>query len=211
MTAAVTIGGRQSARSGSTTWLTPRWILDALTRQVGFDLDPCAAPDPTLWPTAVRHITEPRDGLTELWAGRVWLNPPYGAHVSPPWINRMAEHGIGTALLFNRTDTRWFQRGVLHHPNTTARFLLAGRVKFHRPGTFDAPDNGGAPSVLVAYGDRDAQILATCGLPGAFVPMNGWTPRPPVTDPVTPAHARTGITDQDAARTAELFAAVTHQ
>ncbi len=162
-----TIGGHQSARMGSGVWLTPRPILDALGP---FDLDPCAAPDPHRWPTARRHICLPEDGLAADWSGRVWLNPPYNRHAAG-WIARLATHGHGTALLYARTDTGWFADNVLDHPNATALFFLRGRVRFIRPGTFDAPDNGGAPSVLVAYGHRDADTLRRCGLRGSFVPI----------------------------------------
>lgn len=195
--AAVTIGGRQSARSDSTTWLTPRWILNALGR---FDLDPCAAPNPGEWPTATSHIAEPRDGLAEPWYGRVFLNPPYSKQ-GGRWVARLAEHGIGTALLFHRHDAAWFADGVLEHPSTTGMLLLRGRVKFHKPVTYDAPDNGGAPSTLVAYGHRDAEILSTCGLRGTFVALNGWTPSSPrdTSDLITPAGWRTGISDRAAA------------
>ena len=34
-----------------------------------------------------------------------------------------------------------------------------------------AEETSGAPSVLVAYGQSDADILAACGLPGAYVPL----------------------------------------
>lgn len=163
-----TIGGHQSARMGSAVWLTPRWILDRLGT---FDLDPCAAPNPELWPTARRHLSPPVDGLVEPWAGRVWLNPPYGREAAA-WITRLAEHGHGTALLFARTDTTWFASNVLDHPNTSGLFFVRGRVNFVRPTDFTAPDNGGAPSVLVAYGPADAAQLARCGLRGSYVPLH---------------------------------------
>jgi hypothetical protein len=162
-----TIGGNQSARMVTGTWLTPRWILDALG---DFDFDPCAAPDPVVWPTARHHITLPADGLEAPWHGRVWMNPPYSREASR-WIARMAEHGRGTALLFARTDTTWFSDGVLNHPAASALLFLRGRVKFHRPVTLDAPDNGGAPSVLVAYGSDDAERLRISGLRGSYVPL----------------------------------------
>jgi hypothetical protein len=193
-----TIGGRQSARAGTTVWLTPRHILDALG---SFHLDPCAAPDPQLWPTARNHYTEARDGLSMPWYGRVWMNPPYGVEARV-WIERMAEHGIGTALLFGRTDPAWFQDNVLRHPNAHGIFFLAGRIRFVRPDTLEpGRDNGGAPSVLVAYGWRDAQILDRCGLPGVYWPAPGRA-QPALSDPrdlITPAGRETEISDRDAA------------
>jgi hypothetical protein len=84
----------------------------------------------------------------------------------------MAAHGLGTALLYARTDTGWFANNVLDHPAASALLFLRGRVKFHRPDTFATPDNGGAPSVLVAYGAADALILGRSGLRGSFVPLH---------------------------------------
>jgi len=160
-----TIGGYQSSRMGTGVWLTPRYILDALGP---FDLDPCAAPNPAFWPTARRHIAPPDNGLAADWAGRVWLNPPYSTEVRL-WLAKLAAHGHGTALIFARTDTSWFADSVWS--TASAALFLRGRIRFHRPDGTLAEDNGGAPSVLVAYGAPDATKLASSGLRGAFVPL----------------------------------------
>lgn len=160
------MGSHQSASSGSDVWLTPRWILDALG---SFDLDPCAAPDPRPWPTARNHYTADVDGLRQPWAGRVWLNPPYSA--VGRWLTRLADHGIGTALVFARTETAVFHDQVW--ARATAALFLRGRVTFCKANGIPARWNGGAPSVLVAYGTGDADRLANCGLPGRYVDLGG--------------------------------------
>lgn len=38
----------------------------------------------------------------------------------------------------------------------------------HYPDGARAKANAGAPSCLIAYGSSDAEVLRTCGLPGAF-------------------------------------------
>jgi len=168
------IGGHQSAHSATDVWLTPRHVLDALGE---FDLDPCSAPDPVLWPTARHHITLPDDGLLYLWEGRVWLNPPYGREAWI-WLERLALHGTGTALVFARTETAGFVQTVWR--GATAILFLHGRLRFHQAdGSLNDRDGGGsnssgAPSCLVAYGDADAAVLERCGLPGTFV--TGWRP-----------------------------------
>lgn len=162
------MGGHQATVGRTEIWLTPPWLLGQLG---AFDLDPCAAPSPRPWPTAARHIELPLDGLDLPWCGRVWLNPPYGA-ATGLWLQRMAEHGQGTALIFARTETDAWHRWVW--PRASAILFLKGRIGFHLPDGQPGPDNCGAPSALVAYGVEDATILAGCGIPGAFVPLNGW-------------------------------------
>ena len=158
------MGSHQSHRALSTTWLTPLYITQALGT---FDLDPCGFPG---WPTADRLITLPDDGLTAEWGGRVWLNPPYGQAVWS-WLDKLAAHGRGTALVFARTETAGFTKQVWG--KASAILFLGGRLHFHRPDGTRAAANAGAPSALVAYGRDDAVALSLSGLPGAFVPC--WT------------------------------------
>lgn len=99
----------RATESTTNTWLTPRWLIDALGE---FDLDPCAAPEPRAWSCAKRNISRPDDGLAHEWSGRVWLNPPYGKEIEP-FMRRMSEHKKGLALTFMRSDSRWFQDFVL--------------------------------------------------------------------------------------------------
>lgn len=156
------MGGHQSARMITDTWLTPPEILSALGP---FDLDPCAAPEPRPWPTADVHYALPSDGLTEPWFGRVWCNPPYSRE-AVKWLRRLAEHGTGTALVFARTETTWFVETVWEQ--ASAILFLHGRLHFHHADGTRAPANAGAPSCLVAYGQDDAQVLTTCGLEGTL-------------------------------------------
>ena len=149
----------------TTTWLTPPHILGALGE---FDIDPCAAPSPRPWDTANRHIELPEDGLATQWHGRVWLNPPYGRETDQ-WLDTLADHGDGIALIFARTETDMFVRHVWHRAD--ALLFLYGRLHFHTTDGVRAKANAGAPSVLIAYGQRNVDCLRACGLPGAFVPL----------------------------------------
>jgi hypothetical protein len=159
------MAGHESTSAITTTWLTPPEIIEDLGP---FDLDPCAAPLPRPWPTARRHIVLPEDGLAAEWEGRVWLNPPYGSETWG-WLEKLAEHpGGGIALIFARTETRGFVSEVWG--KATALRFLHGRLRFHRPDGTRA-GGGGAPSVLVAYGDWAADKLASSQLPGSFIAL----------------------------------------
>lgn len=78
--------------TGEKTWLTPKYIVDALGP---FDLDPCCPDGGMPWTTAKRMVTKSEDGLSVDWTGcRVWMNPPYGRE-SAPFFEKMSHHVSG--------------------------------------------------------------------------------------------------------------------
>lgn len=146
-------------------WYTPKEIIEALGT---FDLDPCAPVFP-LWQTATLMFDKNTDGLKQDWKGRVWLNPPYSRPLIELFVRKLAEHGNGIALLFNRCDSKMFQ-DVIFKKATGIKFLRE-RIRFYRPdGT-----RGGHPgcgSVLVAFGEENAEILKNCCIEGKYVRIN---------------------------------------
>lgn len=123
------------------TWLTPRWLLDKLGK---FDLDPCAYKG---WDTAKEsYFTH---GLDNPWFGRVWLNPPYGKNIHL-WLNRLADHNHGIALVFARTDTQWFHDIF---SKCDHMFLFKGRIRF-LTSTFVESTNAGHGSCLIVFGEN---------------------------------------------------------
>ncbi|MGJ4954609.1 DNA N-6-adenine-methyltransferase [Bradyrhizobium sp. HKCCYLRH2015] len=148
-------------------WLTPPPILAALGP---FDLDPCA-PIVRPWDMAREHYTVEDNGLLKPWKGRVWLNPPYGPPpIVGPWMRRMVQHNRGMALIFARTETELFFETVWQ--SARAVLFVQGRLYFHHVDGTRAAANSGAPSVLIAYGDEDAEILRACAIPGHFVRLD---------------------------------------
>ena len=149
-------------------WMTPPEILSALGP---FDLDPCAHPLQP-WPTAAQMIAPPEDGRMLPWRGRVWLNPPYGPQETWHWMERLAAHGNGIALIFARTETEGFWKWVWNCAD--AVLFVRGRVFFHYPSGERAPTSGGSPSCLVAYGAANVAALERCQIPGALVFGSHW-------------------------------------
>lgn len=141
----MSIGGHESHRMGKDEWLTPPAIIKALGP---FDLDPCA-PVRRPWPMAAQHYTIEDDGLARPWAGFVWCNPPYGAETGR-WLEKLANHDHGIALVFARTETQMFVDQVWKR--ASALLFLHGRLHFHHVDGTRAKGNSGAPSVLVGYG-----------------------------------------------------------
>lgn len=105
-------------------WYTPLELIRALG---DFDLDPACGPG-CRNRTARRRYGPEEDGLQQAWHGRVWLNPPFSN--AKPFIERLAQHGNGIALVFVRADARWWQEAVRR---AGCVFLFLGRLQFERP------------------------------------------------------------------------------
>jgi len=160
------MGGHERGYQGkSYHWLTPQHILNPLG---SFFMDPCAAPSPRPWPIARHMIEPPSNGLEVPWQNRIWLNPPYGSDTGK-WLERLAIHGNGIALIFARVETKVFQKFVWQKAD--AILFLYSRIRFLRPNgsTGQGP---GAPSCLVAYGKENVLALDSSGIKGAY--MTHW-------------------------------------
>ena len=144
-------------------YYTPMEIVRSLGH---FDLDPCAAPGRY---TADTLYTKEDDGLTKEWIGRVWLNPPYSQPLLRLFLEKMAEHNNGIALLFNRCDNLMFHEIVFK--KATAMKFLRKRIRFIRPDGTQA----GSPScgsVLIAFGMLNSILLQDSSLDGKFIWLN---------------------------------------
>lgn len=109
-------------------------------------------------------------GLFADWSGLVWCNPPYDRAFGQ-WLDRCAQHGNALALVFARTETSEFHRTVWNAAD--AVFFFEGRLTFHHPSGARATANGGAPSVLAAYGCAAVDRVKRSGLRGRLILLNG--------------------------------------
>jgi len=156
---------RLPAAQTTDSWLTPPELLWGSPRErfsgLGpFDLDPCTPEEGMPWPTASAMLKPSDDGLVAPWPedAFVFMNPPFGRG-QDAWMKKMANHpGGGIALVFARTETLWFQRFVINHPNVSALVFQQGRLKFHRANgeVGAAPPAGPA---WIAYGEEGTRRL----------------------------------------------------
>jgi hypothetical protein len=148
---------------GKDEWLTPPSIIKALGT---FDLDPCS-PINRPWDTAKNHLTILDDGLSKNWEGRVWCNPPYGRETFK-WIDKLAIHGNGIALIFARTETIGFHEHIWNKADSI--FFFKGRLKFHHV-TGEQGGSANAPSCLVAFGSNNVAAIDNAGLTGYHIAL----------------------------------------
>lgn len=160
------IGGHQKAVGDTQTWLTPPNIIKSLGE---FDLDPCT-PIFRPWDTAKKHYNELDNGLIQPWDGRVWLNPPYDRYVIDKWLSKMADHANGIALIFARTETKFFHNWVF--PFAESILFIKDRLHFHDLNGIRSKSNSGAPSVLISYSEYDSLMIENSGIQGKHILIN---------------------------------------
>ncbi|WP_333599486.1 DNA N-6-adenine-methyltransferase [Flavobacterium sp.] len=142
-------------------WMTPPELVKSLG---DFDLDPCSPIDAPFY-HAKTNFTTLDCGLTKEWFGRVYLNPPYGRGMEM-WLEKLKFHGNGIALIFARTETKCFFEHIWN--DADAVLFVKGRIKFYHVSGIQG-GTPGAPSVFIAYGKENANILRECGIEGRFL------------------------------------------
>jgi len=134
-----------NTRRNTEEWGTPQYLFDALDREFGFDLDPCATPDNA---KCARFFMRDQDGLAQEWSGVVFMNPPFrycGAWVKKAYETARRGHTV-VCLLPSRTDTDWWHAYALQGEIRWIR----GRLRYEG-GRYNAP----FPSVIVIFRGRE--------------------------------------------------------
>lgn len=120
----------------SDNWFTPKWLIE-IAREVmgGIDLDPASCPKANAIVKAHTFYTKKEDGLSKIWRGRVWCNPPYSMPLIADFSFSLLDF-IGLEvpqacfLTRNATETKWCQALLAK----CDRFcLLNKRVSFWHP------------------------------------------------------------------------------
>lgn len=142
-------------------WYTPYWVFDALGHY--FDFDPCCSRYAPAVEYCRQAILDGAGGLDTEWAGSVWLNPPFGGRNGiKPWLDRLAHHGDGIALVPNRTGSQWWQDFA---QQADGLLFVRGKIRFVRDdGTEGASPGYG--NVMMAYGRKMAGVLRSSAIRG---------------------------------------------
>ena len=134
-------------------WRTPPEVFDFFNSRYAFDFDAAATPEDALLPD---FIPPSVDALATDWgrlfpnASAAWVNPPYGRGVDK-WMAKCAAEGAAGmlvgALVFARTDTRWWHDYVMQARTV---WLIKGRIRFlGHDGV--AGNSAPAPSAFVVW------------------------------------------------------------
>lgn len=163
--------------SSSAEWYTPPEILKAARKVLGeIDLDPASSVEANEVVGATHIYTEEDDGLTQVWWGRVWLNPPYGrgpngrndsktARWAQQLIDEFEASNVEAALLLvtHTPDRTWF-RPLWGYPmcitHERLRHRHPGRMQGSRPVT---------SSAIVYFGENTATFARVFGRLGRVV------------------------------------------
>lgn len=147
-------------------WRTPQDFFNRLNKEFSFTLDAAATEESA---KCEKFFTAQNCGLSQSWEGEtVFLNPPYSDVGT--WMKKAAEEGSSAtvaALVFARTDTRWFHDHVL--PTAAEIRFIKGRLSFFREGKRGAAP---APSMLVIFRPRKratrVRVTTMTGRTGRF-------------------------------------------
>ena len=135
--------------ASSDEWYTPRWIIEELGP---FDLDPCSPLHPP-YEIAPLSFNKEQNG-----------SQPLLRH----FVEKMAVHNNGIALLKNQVDNLLFQEVIF--PTAMSMIFMRHRVKFIRQdGSSGSPFFG---SCLVAWGQECDRRLQKCNIEGKYIVLN---------------------------------------
>ena len=164
--------GHVSQCTGENEWYTPAKYIEA-TREVmqGIDLDPASSDVAQKTVKATKYYTIADDGLSQEWAGRVWMNPPYSKELIGQFTAKLiAEIKAGrvsqaVVLVNNATETAWCQQ-LLSFSSATC--FVASRIRFENADgePANSPLQG---QVFVYFGESPAIFISTFAQLGVCV------------------------------------------
>ncbi len=156
--------------SDSNEWYTKAEYVNAAREVMGaIDLDPASCELANRTVKAAQFYTIDDNGLSQIWSGRVWLNPPYGrdgndsnqALWSARLIKEFCDGDVSEAVLLvnSVTDCQWFQP-LWDFPIC----FTDHRIRFYNSdGEGNSPTHGNAFVYFGSQADRFAEIFSQFG------------------------------------------------
>lgn len=141
------VDAHRTSYTGENEWYTPVEYIEAAREVMGaIDLDPASSEKAQSAVKASEFFTAQRDGLSQAWHGRVWMNPPYSQPLIANFIEKLiveaAEGRVEQAIVLthNSSDTAWFHR---LEESASLLCFTRGRIAFVDPqGDRCAPTQG---------------------------------------------------------------------
>lgn len=153
--------------SGNVEYYTPAGIVGAARATMGgIDLDPASSVTANRIVKAARFFTAIDDGLRQPWAGRVWMNHPFGRNTNGAWVNKLVnEYRAGhvtqaVMICFASTSEGWFQPLFDY-----ALCFLSPRTNYYAPdgSMIRGVTKGSVTAYLGPHVDRFARHFAGLG------------------------------------------------
>ena len=161
--------------TGCNEWYTPSEYVDAARAVMGsIDLDPASNGKAQQIVSADRYFTEADDGLSKEWAGRVWLNPPYGRKLIGRFVDKLLRayrsSAVSQAVMLTHasTDTGWWHAAA---SDSVGLCFTRGRIRFYGPnGEIAQPSRG---SCFFYYGTQPSAFALEFGRFGFVLMAHG--------------------------------------
>lgn len=154
--------------SGNNEWYTPGKYIDLAYRVLGeIDLDPASCELANETVKAKQFFSEQDNGLLMRWAGKVWMNPPYGSDLIGRFTEKFAKEYTdgniteGIVLVNNATETAWFCQMMTA---ASAIVFPRGRIRYNSPTKeSNAPIQGQAFIYFGEHYDRFLDVFGEIG------------------------------------------------
>ena len=150
-----------ASSTGNNEWYTPEKFIEAARLVMGgIDTDPASSEIANKLIRADNYYTESDNGLTKIWRGRMWMNPPFAQPLVKQFCEKAVHHydsgelSQACVLVNNGTETK---HGQLLLKSCDAVCFPASRIRFIAPDavTKNAPLQG---QMITYFGDNGSEF-----------------------------------------------------
>ena len=154
--------------SGNNEWYTPQKYIEMARTVLGYiDIDPASSKIANETVKADNYFTAEENGLSQVWYGKVWMNPPYSKELIGEFTKKFTDEYEagniieGIVLVNNATETAWFTDMIR---SASAVVFPRGRILYYSPKKeIGAPLQGQAFIYFGWNADRFLEIFCSIG------------------------------------------------